>query len=114
MPINEEQALQSLDGSKDLLRDLAAIFAEDSPQLVDDFRAAVAERDANRAKLSAHSLKGLTSTFYARSEVDQIAAIEQAATEEDWKSLESAPKTLDEIIRSLIDSMRSASWLNAK
>lgn len=114
MPINEVQALKSLDGNRDLLMELASIFAEDSPKLVADFREAVLERDASRAKLFAHSLKGLTSTFYATAEVDQIAVFEQAASEADWAILDSAANTLDGIIQSLIHSMQTARWLNAQ
>ncbi len=111
MSVDGDQALKSLDGNLGLLKELAAIFAEDSMPLVADFRKAIAEKDAARAKLAAHSLKGLTSTFYAKSEVEQIAAMEQAASEENWELLAGASETLHEIVQGLIDEMRETELL---
>lgn len=112
MSVNGDQALKSLDGNLGLLKELAAIFSEDSSQLVSDFRSAISEQDAPKARLAAHSLKGLTSTFYAKEEVEQIASMEQAACDENWPLLSEAANSLDQIVNRLLDEMRAANWIN--
>lgn len=112
MSVNGDQALKSLDGNLDLLKELAAIFSEDSSQLVEEFNAAIEEKDASKARLAAHSLKGLTSTFYAQSEVEQIAAMEQAASEGNWPALTDAPQEIQEIVQQLLSEMRAAKWID--
>ncbi len=113
MPVNGEQALKSLDGNLGLLKELAAIFAEDSVEILDDFKDAVVTKDAGKAKLAAHSLKGLTSTFYAASEVEYIATLENAASNEDWSLLSNSSEQLNKIIANLIDEMRREKWLDS-
>lgn len=111
MPINGDQALKSLDGNLGLLKELAAIFADDSPQLLDEFESAVADQNVANARLAAHSLKGLTSTFYASPEVEKIATIEQAAAEGNWNTINDATQSLRQIVDELLVEMRNANWL---
>jgi two-component system, sensor histidine kinase and response regulator len=72
-------ALRRLGGDTELLREVAQFFLEDSPGLLDQLRAALAEGDATTAERSAHSLKGLAANFGAQQAVDAALAIESAA-----------------------------------
>jgi HPt (histidine-containing phosphotransfer) domain-containing protein len=51
-------ALELTDGDAELLRELAGVFAADTPGQMDLIRAAAASRDATALRKAAHSLKG--------------------------------------------------------
>jgi HPt (histidine-containing phosphotransfer) domain-containing protein len=111
MAIDEVRALQLLDGNHELLRQLAGIFAEDSIQLVNDFDQAVAVGDALQAGRAIHSLKGITATFCAETEVNLFALVEQAAFLADWSRLEPAREEVKEAVAAVVREMRERSWL---
>jgi HPt (histidine-containing phosphotransfer) domain-containing protein len=67
-------ALRRLGGDVELLRELAAIYVQDAPELVLQATSALAQRDLQQAAHAAHSLKGLSSNFSAAA-----AAAAQAA-----------------------------------
>lgn len=58
--------LKGVDGDKSLLRELVAIFLEDTPRLLEEIRKAATERDSRRLSYVAHALKGSISNFSAR------------------------------------------------
>ena len=111
MSLNGAKALRSLDGNLELLKELAAIFSEDSSEVLSDFKSAVTAQDAAGARLAAHSLKGMTCNFYATDEIEQIAFLEQAAVEENWEVLADASQTLEQIVQRLLTEMRSENWI---
>jgi CheY-like chemotaxis protein len=51
-------ALERFGGDESFLAEIVGIFRNDSPQLLDDVRSAVAGRDAGRLQRAAHKLKG--------------------------------------------------------
>lgn len=58
-------ALAALDGSRALLMDLATMFEEDAPAVLNELANAVEMEDAKEARRAVHSLRGLASTFFA-------------------------------------------------
>ena len=52
------EALERLGGDEALLRELCQIFLEESPKVLQKLREAIAEKDAEEIRRSAHSLKG--------------------------------------------------------
>jgi two-component system, sensor histidine kinase and response regulator len=106
MAIDQEQALSLLSGDRELLKQLATIFVEDSEQLVADFIRAVDEQDAAKARIAAHSLKGLASTFFASEEVELFAKLETAAAAHDWTSLDRSGEVLNEAVKHLINDLQ--------
>jgi CheY-like chemotaxis protein len=50
--------LRRVDGDLELLREVIELFREDSPRLLAEIRAALADKDAVRLKKAAHTLKG--------------------------------------------------------
>ena len=77
--LDEQAALNALAGQQPLLAELAKIFCEDAPQLLDDLQQAVQSKDAFAARRHAHSLKGLAATFYAPRPVELAQRIEDDA-----------------------------------
>ncbi len=111
MAIDEVRALKLLDGNHELLQQLAGIFAEDSIQLVNEFDQAVSAHDALLARHAIHSLKGITATFCAETEVDLFDLVEQAASHADWSRLEPARVEIKDAVATIVQEMRERSWL---
>lgn len=86
--IDEAAALAGLDGNRELFRDLAIMFCEDAPVVLDELQAAVAAQDASAARRAAHSLKGLAATFYAGPTVKLAEQAERYATAGDLEALQ--------------------------
>lgn len=77
--MDEEAALEALDGSRELLSQLATIFSEDVQQAMSQLEQAVATRDAPSARLAAHSIRGLASIFYAPMTIEVARRLEAEA-----------------------------------
>ncbi|KQV90803.1 histidine kinase [Massilia sp. Root351] len=77
LPVLDWQAaLQRLDGDQDLLRELAALFLLDGPQLWREVADAQAAQDRERAARAVHNLKGVLMNFGA---ARAIAAADSAS-----------------------------------
>jgi HPt (histidine-containing phosphotransfer) domain-containing protein len=63
--IDESELLERVDGDRDLLRTLIALFAECSPPMLVEIAAAVASRDTARLEFNAHKLKGSAAALSA-------------------------------------------------
>ncbi|MCA9130059.1 MAG: Hpt domain-containing protein [Planctomycetales bacterium] len=77
--IDESAALAALDGQRELLQDLAVMFCEDSPQVLEELRLSVERENCVDARRAVHTLKGLASTFYAKPTVELAQQHEDAA-----------------------------------
>lgn len=75
--IDESAALAALDGNRQLLCELAVIFVEDAPVLLHNLDEAIAADQADVAQRVVHSIKGLSSTFYAKSTIELAGALEE-------------------------------------
>ncbi|WP_229522058.1 hybrid sensor histidine kinase/response regulator [Massilia antarctica] len=64
--IDWDGALLRLDGDRELLRELAALFIGDGPHLRDSLEQALAAGDGEAAQRAAHSLQGVLVNFGAR------------------------------------------------
>jgi len=64
------------------------MFCEDAPQVLDELEQAVTSGDLAAARLAAHSLKGLASTFFARRTIDLAFRLESEAANGNLAALE--------------------------
>jgi len=78
--IDEAAALAALNGDRQLLCELAQIFVEDAPTLLDEVDAALAADQVDVAQRLVHSLRGLSSTFYASPSTEIAKRLEEAAS----------------------------------
>lgn len=79
-PIIDLEALsEQFDGDKELLEEVAAIFAEDCPGRLNEAKTALAAQDSETLRRSAHSLKGAAGTLAANQVKDTASMLEQAA-----------------------------------
>lgn len=75
--LNISEALSRLDGDSALLAELARLFMQEGPKLLESLKTAIAERDSRGVEIQAHTLKGSISTF-GPSHVHHLAfALEQ-------------------------------------
>jgi two-component system, sensor histidine kinase and response regulator len=63
MPIDWTIALVHVDGDKQLLAELAAMFAQDCPRLLLEARESIAQMDYSKLERAAHTLKGRLAFF---------------------------------------------------
>lgn len=113
MQIDEEKALEALDGNYELLVELAQIFCEDAPVLLRDFERALDSGEAHAARLAAHSLKGLAATFYALPTVEAAYAVENECGQGRLEAVRNgAASKLEEMIDTMIDEIKSRGWVH--
>ncbi|HBY62433.1 MAG TPA: hypothetical protein DEH78_21635 [Solibacterales bacterium] len=75
--IDRDVALERVDGDEELLQEVARLFLQEYPQLVDRVRAAISGGNASELEHAAHSLKGSVSNFGAARVVAAAFALER-------------------------------------
>ena len=75
--LDRELALSRVGGDAELLKEIAALFMEDYPNVLAEIRAAVARGDAKGVERAAHGLKGSVANFGAQAAVDAALHIER-------------------------------------
>jgi CheY-like chemotaxis protein/HPt (histidine-containing phosphotransfer) domain-containing protein len=77
--INWQHAMETVDGDRDLLRELIAVFSEETPRLLRGLEAALAAGDAPTAERLVHTMKGSVRPFSATAAFDLAHQVEMAA-----------------------------------
>ena len=110
--IDEERALLALDGNRHLLMELAIMFREDVPQILQELNAAIGNENATRTQSAVHSLKGLASTFYAKPTVDLAQRLEDSAAHGKLEIFrEGELEKLEKSIQSVIQEFVERGWV---
>ncbi|MBM4094365.1 MAG: Hpt domain-containing protein [Planctomycetes bacterium] len=78
--VNWNIALQCVNGDRQLLRDIAEAFLDESPRLLTEMRRAIASSDSRALRRAAHSLKGSTG-YFGSARASQMAARLQSMAE---------------------------------
>ncbi len=73
------EALERVDGDRELLAELVQIFREETPRMLTELRTFVASGDAKGVQHTAHTLRGSVSSFGARAAADAALALETMA-----------------------------------
>jgi HPt (histidine-containing phosphotransfer) domain-containing protein len=101
---------------RDLLRELAEIFLLESPRLMGEIRAAIAEGDPRKLKSAAHSLKGSVDNFAAKGAFEQALRLEMlgrhgklSGAQEACAALESEIDRIKPILSSLAQEGKPSS-----
>ena len=71
------EALARVEGDAELLGELAAIFLQNYPAMVDQVRASIGDGDGESLRRSAHLLKGSIGNFMAKNAYDAASTLEQ-------------------------------------
>ena len=111
LQIDVARALQALDGNEELLRDLAKMFAEDAPVLMEQLKCALVEKRSTQVRSFVHSLKGLVGTFYASSGVEIAQRLEDASARGDLSLFDNGElEQLQKTIQSIMLDFSNLGW----
>jgi two-component system, sensor histidine kinase and response regulator len=107
--IDEKAALEALNGDRQLLSELAVMFVEDAPAILQELQTAVDRQDRETAHRSIHSLRGLSSTFFANDVVELAGRLEQDVKSENLDSLINGgflalKRSIDGLVKALQES----------
>jgi two-component system, sensor histidine kinase and response regulator len=72
----DEQMLARFGGDADLLKELAELFMQSCPQMLEDIQAALLKRDGKALEIAAHSLKGSVGNFFSQGARDTAQKLE--------------------------------------
>lgn len=75
-PIDQQTALSRLGGDERIYRDFVGSVIEDSPRMLAEIRAALADGQVDVAHCTAHGLKGMLATLEARPAMAAAQAVE--------------------------------------
>ena len=76
-PIDAEALKNRVDGDLDLLRDLAALFAEEAPRLLEQIELAIQQDSAIELEKASHKMKGSVLQFSAAAAASAALELEQ-------------------------------------
>ncbi len=111
--IDIARALRALEGNSELLKDLASMFVEDAPVLLQQLKKAISDKDSLQVRSVAHCLKGLVSTFYATESVEIAQRFENLAAEGVLDEFSNGElQKLEESIKSVAADFESRGWVN--
>ncbi len=93
--VDRELALSRVGGDVELLREIAALFLEEYPRVLEELRAAIARGDAKDLERTAHGLKGSVSNFGARTAVEGARMLESMGRAQQMADVGPAIHTLE-------------------
>lgn len=102
--IDVDASMQRLAGDRELFAELAQMFSEDAPQLLEKLDRSIAAGDAATTRRAAHSLKGLAANFGARPCVSAALELELAGKTD---QLDDAPQLLA-ALKSAVSALEAA------
>ena len=103
--LDRSVALSRLGGDETLLREVAAVFLEEYPELLAEIAGAVQTQDAGRLQHFAHSLKGAVANFGVQAAYDSALRLEMMGRQGDLSSAGSAFAELQSIMEQLRPSL---------
>jgi HPt (histidine-containing phosphotransfer) domain-containing protein len=100
--LDRDAALGRVGGDLDLLREIAVLFADECPRVLQELRNALANGDAPAIGRAAHGLKGSAANFGAVSAVDAAIRIEQSARAGRIDEVHPLVELLDQTLNTLL------------
>jgi CheY-like chemotaxis protein len=101
-------ALKRVDGDRELLREIASLFFEDTPRLLAEVRNAIQRGDGKALERSAHTLKGSVGNFGARAAFEAAFSLEQMGRNGDFARATEVFTQLDRQLTLLIPALEAA------
>jgi CheY-like chemotaxis protein len=95
------EALTRLDHDKGLLKEIAALFLENSPEYLSRIRQALADRDSRALGRAAHALKGSVGNLAARAAFKAASRLEEMGEKGDLAESQEAYAALEQEIERL-------------
>lgn len=105
--IDYEMALGRVGGDRELLAELAAMFEEEYPQLLDGVRTGLRAGNGTAINAAAHQLKGLLAQFGADRARDAAFLVETAGRAGELKQAGEAFTELERLMEKLLPELRA-------
>ena len=105
--IDYESALARVGGDRELLAELAAMFEEEYPSLLDGVRTGLRSASGTSVNAAAHQLKGLLAQFGADHARDAAYRVETAGREGELKEAAEAFAELERLMERLRPELRA-------
>ncbi|MFA6920566.1 MAG: PAS domain S-box protein [Gallionella sp.] len=99
-----DQAMQIMDGDRELFGEIAALFLTDAPPHMQLIRDGLAHGDADVVRRNAHTLKGMAGIFAAERTLQAALRVEQLAGQSDCPD---AVTELDDALSELIAAIKA-------
>jgi two-component system sensor histidine kinase/response regulator len=99
--VDREVALARVGGDTELLKEIAELFLDDYPKLLDELRAGAARADAKAIERAAHGLKGSVSNFGARIAVEAALALENMGRQQQLSGVQAGLLALEQALAAL-------------
>jgi HPt (histidine-containing phosphotransfer) domain-containing protein len=81
---DRERALSYMDGDDRVLKELAGMFLDRYPAMLQSVQAAIDRRDGEDLYLAAHKLDGSLANFFAERAGEAIQSLKEAGKQQDW------------------------------
>lgn len=103
--LNWEEALEAVDGSEEILIELAQLFLDEGPGMMQAIRAAIDAGDVRQLQRHAHSLKSSARIFRAEPVTQAAFKLEAMGRDGDLSQAEEAWAELGQEIRKLNEAL---------
>jgi len=105
VPFDTVTVLKRVDGDRELLKEVAGIFIEDTPKLLSEIRTAISWTDNKALERAAHTLKSSVGNFGAKAAVDAAFQLEQMGRRGDFAHAEEVAGTLEQQITQVFSAL---------
>jgi two-component system sensor histidine kinase/response regulator len=105
--LDRELALSRVGGDVDLLKEIAQLFVEDYPRVLDELHQAVDTGDAQAVERTAHGLKGSVSTFGASAAMEAARTLENLGRARQLEQVRQVLNTLELALAALRPELES-------
>jgi HPt (histidine-containing phosphotransfer) domain-containing protein len=102
---DKNAALDRLGGDLDLLIELAGMFLEDCPRMLDGIESALDSGDSDSVQRLAHSLKGAVGNFSAKAAFDVAQGLEDIGREGDLSRAQATFSDLKQELERLMPAL---------
>jgi len=102
-----EATLDQVGGDEDLVREIAALFLESSPGMLDKLADAVEKHNIREIQRAAHTIKGSVLNFHAKPAAEAALALEHFEAGEDTVRLQSLHKQVCDEAGTLQNALRA-------
>ncbi len=99
--INKEAIMERLNGDESLLAEISGLFIDHSPEMLDNIREAIEQRDRSALESAAHAFKGSVSNFFATAAVELALKLETMGRNNDMAGAREIFETLEEQVERL-------------
>ena len=100
-------ALSHVDGDSSLLSELAAIFVQDYPCLIEEARDSILKNDCSGFERAAHTLKGRLAFFGITKLRDRLLSLEQMGRDRDMTRAAEGLAEIEEEMKYVLAELKS-------